>query len=166
MAYLRKRGRRLPMSRGSGRPRAPPASCLAPAYAPAAVGEDLAVVLTPSPASLPLLCLPIELNPAKLATTNRLHKHTLSFTNSMYMRQQPSVLVHHLGCTFLFLTRTNKQKKTMEWRHRIFPADAQTPPWTHKRPTLILIQLKLDTHHTPQSRSVQIRGYIGGLTHT
>jgi hypothetical protein len=26
----------------------------------------------------------------------------------------------------------------MEWRDRIFPAGARTPPWAHRRPTLFL----------------------------
>jgi hypothetical protein len=43
------------------------------------------------------------------------------------------MLVQHLGCTFVFLIRTNERRKTMEWRHRIFSAGARTPPRAHER---------------------------------
>jgi hypothetical protein len=33
-----------------------------------------------------------------------------------------ALLAQHLGCTFLFLTRTIERRETMEWKHRIFPA--------------------------------------------
>jgi hypothetical protein len=67
-----------------------------------------------------------------------------------------SMLVQHLGCTSLFLTRTNELRETMEWRHRAFPAGARTPPWAHIHPTLIPLRLTLHTNITS--------GFIARLT--
>jgi hypothetical protein len=58
------------------------------------------------------------------------------------------MLVQHLGCTFLFLARTNERRETVEWRHGDFPAGARTAPWAHIHPTLISLQLTLQTSST------------------
>jgi hypothetical protein len=50
-----------------------------------------------------------------------------------------TLLVQHLGCTSSSLAQTNGGKRwSGEWRHRIFPTGARTPPWAHRRPNIFL----------------------------